>query len=112
MGINKKLAELRERAGKVASKQFGAAAELKVINPDLYDFLHPQSENGKVMKGSTILIYMDEGRIKVCVNDKPVSQTLFVVLGSWKDMWEELTDVIYDPQTEWRAEKRYSRNSD
>jgi hypothetical protein len=102
MGVSKKLAELRSRAGSAKQSIHAGMAELRVLTPDLAEILTPQIEDGKEIPGATILIFGEKGCIKACVTDRAQGMRFFHVVTDTREFWKELCGAVYDPHTDWR----------
>lgn len=102
MSVSKKLAELRDRRSNGKPTVHAGFAELGVTHPDLAEFLTPQMVKGQSQPGGTILIFVEDGRLKACVTDRFAGMRFFTVLATALDPWKTISELIFDPSTDWR----------
>lgn len=86
----------------------GDAAELREF-PRLLEFLtEPVWEDGSPRQTGTILLFLDEGRLKACLAERSLGLVAFVTGPSLLGLLVEVEAVLRDGKADWRASKGQS----
>lgn len=94
-----------ERASAV--KSFDAAGDdLLRSKPLLMEHLScAQWEEGGTRKTSTLLLFVDAGTLKACLNDRSVGRAAFVSANSLRGLLDALEAGLMEDALEWRSSK-------
>lgn len=75
--------------------------------PTLLEYLATMKwEDGKPRKTSTAMIFVDQGRLKVCIHDRDLRRSCFVTGESWEEVWEATERGLKQDTVEWRKDTR------
>jgi len=73
--------------------------------PALYELLARSEEGGKARQGATLSLYGEQGRLKVCINDRHTGMLWFATLGTAEALLETLNTMLVEGRGEWRKGK-------
>lgn len=77
---------------------------IQKAHPDLYDFLALAAfEDGTARERGTLLLFVQDGRWKACLNDKADSCTCFVSGGTVKEVLAAANAALGAGKGDWRA---------
>jgi len=80
--------------------------EMKSEYPTLHDYLACEVwEDGKHRKTSTLLLFVDEGSLKLCLNDRALLRQAFISARTLTEALSLLEDGLYSDSIIWRANK-------
>lgn len=72
--------------------------------PALVEFLASECyETGESRQTGTLTVFAEEGRWKVCLNDRDQGQVGFVTVGDLADLVLAVEEVLREGKGEWRA---------
>lgn len=81
------------------------AGDLKAF-PALVDFLCAEEwPDGSERKPGTLLLFMDQGKVKACLSDRDQGLVLFFTVPSLALVLEAADDVLKDGEADWRPAK-------
>jgi len=80
--------------------------EFKNQFPTLYEYVSSTAwDDGKVRKTSTLLLFVEDGALKVCLNDRALLRQAFVSARTFTETLSLLDDQLRDDTVTWRANK-------
>lgn len=72
--------------------------------PALWEYLTAtRFEDGSVRVCSTLLIFVEDGLWKACLNDRENDRSAWVSAGTWKELLEALERGLASDTAHWRA---------
>lgn len=63
-------------------------------------------DTGEPRQTGTILLFAEDGRLKVCLNDRDQGVLAFSVVDAGDGVWLTVEAVLDDPKTVWRANRQ------
>lgn len=85
----------------------GFPSEDLVRYPSLCEFLSSsQWADGSPRALGTLLVFLDQNRIKACLSDRDQGLVAFAVAGSISELLLTCDRLVSDPSTDWRAQKK------
>lgn len=96
----------RMKRREAQSNEQGTAPLCKLMEtyPDLYNFLtDTQWDDGKPRETGTMLLFVQEGRYKVALNDRDADASAFVSGRTLTELLLAVEEAITDPTVEWRS---------
>lgn len=89
--------------GKVEDPQF------KRLYPLLFEYLTCDTwDDGTTRETSTLLLFVDAGVLKGCVNDRAMGRNLFVAAESLSGLLGAANEALGETSPGWRATKTYA----
>lgn len=80
--------------------------EFKRRFPTLLEYLTQTTwDDGSPRQTSTLLIFVDDGVLKACLNDRACERALWVASGTLSGAIAELDESLADPHAPWRASR-------
>jgi len=74
--------------------------------PTLLEYLSQTTwDDGSPRLTSTLLVFIDDGVLKVCLNDRACERALWVASGTFSGALAELDESLANPQAPWRASR-------
>jgi hypothetical protein len=85
----------------------GYCVEIQVDYPTLADFLCQafwEDETGKRTRRTpgTVVLFVEDGRLKACVNDKDLNRVAFYTFDGPDTFWKQLEGVMAADKLDWR----------
>lgn len=75
--------------------------------PTLWAFLaDPAYEDGTPRQTGTVMLFVEQGRLKAWVHDREQERTAFLTAACPEDLFAELNDGLEDDELDWRAGPR------
>ena len=71
--------------------------------PDLADFLIKSRGSGQTPSTGTITLFLEQGRFKLCLNDRPLSRSTFVSGGTLFEALANADAGIRGKRLKWRT---------
>ena len=62
-------------------------------------------DDGTPRKTSTLLFFLDEGKCKVCVNDREMNRSFFRAAAGLYDALEAVEEALESGSADWRARR-------
>ena len=108
------MAEFTERRRKEGAAVKGGVVQrdprIEKAYPALWDYLTTSTTSaGKVRRTTTVLVFVDEGSWKACVNDRDTGEVGFVSSDTAMGLLEALERTLAGDAMEWRASKPYGK---
>lgn len=80
-----------------------AASRFKNDHPTLWGYLaEAEWDDGKARKTSTLTVFIEDGTVKLCLNDRDLGRTAWVTGHSLEDAIDGLELRLCDDSAEWR----------
>lgn len=81
--------------------------------PETYAYLCDREyEDGSVRATATLLIFVDNGVLKLCINDRDNNRSAFVDCATFAGLLHALEDGLASGSLDWRSKGQYSGNKD
>lgn len=96
----------RVRKAQMAVKSNGRAGTDEYLEqkaPTLFELMTVTELAGKKIRPVTLIVFAEDGRFKVCVNDRETGRVAFVTLDTCEDVFEHLDARLDACEVEWRA---------
>lgn len=98
------------RAELTAGAREAIASDLSKRWPTLWEYLSSAKwDDGSVRETSTLMLLVDEGRLKGCLNDRALERSCWVAADSLMGLLESLEAALESGGTDWRARKEYRK---
>jgi len=82
------------------------SAEMAEESPALYALLcSARDEAGAYRKGSTLMLFADDGRLKATITDPATGQVWFATLTGWRGCLKEIESLLQKGSGDWRAQR-------
>jgi hypothetical protein len=82
-------------------------SDFTAMLPNLCEYLiTTQYEDGTTRQTSTLLIFVDEGVLKLCLNDREVGRTCFVTAETFEAALKALDSGLKDDTVDWRTKRQ------
>jgi hypothetical protein len=83
-------------------------AEIAGAFPGVLEMLAaPFDTKGKPREGSTLLIFVEDGLVKVCITDRHQDLTGWVTAKTMQEALDRLENGLQDDRIEWRVRKAW-----
>lgn len=80
--------------------------------PTLWEYLTAfKWDDGKPRQTSTLLIFVDSGVLKICINDRDNNRSAFVSKGTVEETLMAMESALLEESIEWRARQTYNKGS-
>jgi hypothetical protein len=75
--------------------------------PTLYAYVAaPTWPDGSARELSTVIVFVEDGRIKGCLSDKDTGMTLWASSGTLAGLWEALEARLTGDEVDWRPARK------
>lgn len=79
---------------------------LEKEHPNLWAYLYQDKyDDGTIRRTATLLVFLDEGFVKACLNDRENNRSFFKASGSLNGVLAELEEALETGTADWRAKK-------
>lgn len=98
-----------DRDGKATAKKGKKLSSSGVLAkmPVLWEFLTVEAwEDGEARRTGTVLIFIEEGSVKLCLNDRDQDQVAFVTGSSLEEAFEAADAGLDGDSLDWRQSRR------
>ena len=90
--------------GKAAEDEYLASEA-----PFLHDLLTRTLLGGNPVLPATLLLFAEDGKLKVCLNDKQEGLVAFLTVDSAEDMFQAIEKALDEDKVDWRPKRRNTR---
>lgn len=95
-------------AGKGKTGQAGSCPDAKLMKayPTLVEYLVTVKwDDGSARERSTVTLFIEDGSVKLALNDRDLSRSLYVTADSLDEALGALEEALKDDSADWRAWK-------
>lgn len=86
--------------------------ELAVAHPALWEYISEcQWESGQPRVTSTLMLFVEEGLVKLCLHDRAAARSAWVSGRSWTSSLGSLEQVLAGGSVEWRKDRLQGKRS-
>lgn len=97
---------LPTRRNQIAGEPYFEDAEFGAAYPALYELLaSSQGPDGKCRLGASLSLFAEDGRLKVCVNDRTSGLVWFCTLESARGILEQVETLLQKEAGQWRLKR-------
>lgn len=105
MSINKRNEELQARRKSESTREFNVSW-LNQQAPYLTTFLTQPLQDGFSDKCGTLLVFAEDGRIKVLINDRGLARKVFLSFHAIEeDFWSQIEEHLQSDLTDWKYDE-------